>query len=282
MLIPKQKMTTALALLFALSAVSCVRQKLFRQEFAAREGCEAREKVLLKELMDRKNENATLVREVGALNRQVGNQENEIRLMRAELISRTQQLGASSEKIAKEKAALEQDLTAARALIEEQGAKLAEIEKKQKDRLIALQNIANALRNIYPDDEMIGQRTEIREDAVWLILPEKSLFEPSGANLSAAGRTSQKGLAEILNLNPLLRAEIICHTDNAPPKAFKDTWEWSLARAVAVTRNLVRENNANANQISPTGRGEFYPLTSNDTPEGRLRNRRTEIRISLP
>ena len=282
MTITRHKMTLALGFFCALCAVSCVRQKLYRQEYANRESCEAREKVLLKELMDRKNETASLTRELGALNRQIGNQENEIRQIRAELISRTQQMGASSEKIAKEKAALEQDLNAAKALLEVQNAKLADIEKKQADRLRNLQNIANVLRNAYPDEESSGQRIEIRQDAVWLTLPEKTLFDPASANLSAAGQANLKSLAETLNLNPSLQAEIISHTDNAPPKAFKDTWDWSLARAIAVARSLVREHNTNANQLSPTGRGEFYPATSNDTPEGRLRNRRTEIRISLP
>jgi chemotaxis protein MotB len=42
-------------------------------------------------------------------------------------------------------------------------------------------------------------------------------------------------------------------------------------------RLLVRDFNVNANQLTPVGKGEFYPLTSNATAEGRQKNRRTVL-----
>ncbi|MCK6694482.1 MAG: hypothetical protein L6Q97_20590 [Thermoanaerobaculia bacterium] len=49
-------------------------------------------------------------------------------------------------------------------------------------------------------------------------------------------------------------------------------------------RLLIRDFNINANQLTPVAKGEFYPLTSNETAEGRQRNRRTVFVIypSLP
>jgi chemotaxis protein MotB len=51
-----------------------------------------------------------------------------------------------------------------------------------------------------------------------------------------------------------------------------------------VTRLLIRDFNINANQLTPVGKGEYYPVASNETSEGRQRNRRTVLVIypSLP
>ena len=73
--------------------------------------------------------------------------------------------------------------------------------------------------------------------------------------------------------------------DNTLPKGAKnmdDTWDWSLIRAVNVTRLLIRDFNINANQLTPVAKGEYYPVTSNETAEGRLRNRRTVLAIFPP
>ncbi len=70
-----------------------------------------------------------------------------------------------------------------------------------------------------------------------------------------------------------------CHTDNSLPKdkTLQDTWDWSLRRAANVARMLVSDYNVNANQLTPVAKGEFYPITSNESAEGRQKNRRTEI-----
>ena len=39
----------------------------------------------------------------------------------------------------------------------------------------------------------------------------------------------------------------------------------------------IRDFNVNANQLTPIGKGEFYPITSNETPDGRQKNRRTVV-----
>ena len=72
----KVRFFALLTLLFALNA--CVKPKIYRAEVAARKATENREKVLVQELLDRKRETADLTRQVGELNRLIGNQEAEI------------------------------------------------------------------------------------------------------------------------------------------------------------------------------------------------------------
>lgn len=69
------------------------------------------------------------------------------------------------------------------------------------------------------------------------------------------------------------------HSDNAPPgvnSLFKDNWELSSARALAVLYELLT-NGVDPKRIHAAGYGEFRPKASNATPKGREANRRVEL-----
>lgn len=72
------------------------------------------------------------------------------------------------------------------------------------------------------------------------------------------------------------------YTDNEPIKksGWKSNWELSTARATSVLHYL-EERGIKPKQLQATGYGEYRPLVSNDTAEGRQKNRRVEI-IILP
>ena len=58
---------------------------------------------------------------------------------------------------------------------------------------------------------------------------------------------------------------------------FKDNWDLNVIRATSVVRILTETYSVNPLQIQPCGRGEFKPIDTNETAEGRAHNRRTEI-----
>jgi len=72
------------------------------------------------------------------------------------------------------------------------------------------------------------------------------------------------------------------HTDSIPIKTamFKDNWDLSTARATSIVRILTKDNGFNPTRITASGRGEFHPVKTNETDEGRSGNRRTEIILS--
>lgn len=72
------------------------------------------------------------------------------------------------------------------------------------------------------------------------------------------------------------------HTDNEPIKysGWKSNWELSTARATSVLHYL-EDKGISPKRLQATGYGEHHPVASNDTPEGRQKNRRVEI-IILP
>ena len=73
------------------------------------------------------------------------------------------------------------------------------------------------------------------------------------------------------------------HTDNEPIKysGWKSNWELSTARATSVLHYLVDERSLAPTRVSAIGYGEYRPVASNDTPDGKQQNRRVEV-VVLP
>ena len=73
------------------------------------------------------------------------------------------------------------------------------------------------------------------------------------------------------------------HTDNAPIKlsGWKSNWELSTARALSVLHYLVKDQAIAPERLSAIGYGEYRPVDSNETVDGRKQNRRVEI-VILP
>lgn len=73
------------------------------------------------------------------------------------------------------------------------------------------------------------------------------------------------------------------HTDNLPIKhsGWKSNWELSTARALSVVHYLAKEQGISPERLSAIGYGEYRPVASNETKDGRKQNRRVEI-VILP
>ena len=82
---------------------------------------------------------------------------------------------------------------------------------------------------------------------------------------------------------PQFNVGIEGHTDNQPIKlsGWKTNWELSSSRALSVLHYLVKQKGIAPERLSANGYGEFHPVDSNDTKEGRQLNRRVEI-VILP
>jgi type VI secretion system protein ImpK len=78
------------------------------------------------------------------------------------------------------------------------------------------------------------------------------------------------------------RIDVVGHTDNTPIRTlrFPSNWELSKARAESVARLLAAR--VGPDRLRADGRGEAEPVASNDTLQGRARNRRVEITVHVP
>jgi len=79
-----------------------------------------------------------------------------------------------------------------------------------------------------------------------------------------------------MKTNPELKIEIIGHTDSTGPEDYNQRLSELRARVVA---DWLIRNGINSKRIKAIGKGESEPIADNSTPEGRAKNRRTEIRI---
>lgn len=101
--------------------------------------------------------------------------------------------------------------------------------------------------------------------------------------LTKKGKKALAKIAEPLNKQQDISLTVVGHTDNSPVTGvtFVDNWDVSVRRATAVVRSLTKDFDMEAKQIIAAGHGEYFPITSNQTPEGQAKNRRTEIIVTF-
>jgi chemotaxis protein MotB len=108
------------------------------------------------------------------------------------------------------------------------------------------------------------------------------LFDPGKATIKSDTFATLNKIAQVLQQTvPDLKVGIEGHTDNQPIKysGWKSNWELASARALSVLHYLVDTDGISPERISAIGYGEFQPVASNDTEEGRRLNRRVEVVI---
>jgi chemotaxis protein MotB len=109
---------------------------------------------------------------------------------------------------------------------------------------------------------------------------QAALF-PSGEDAIAPEATPslEKVAAAMIQIPNPVRLE--GHTDSRPisTKRFRSNWDLSTARSIALLEILTTKFGVPAEHISVAGYGDTAPIASNDTEEGRARNRRVDIVI---
>lgn len=115
------------------------------------------------------------------------------------------------------------------------------------------------------------------QDQVDLALADRTIeFETGNSALTPAGQEVLELLAPVLQRLPGRNFEVIGHTDSQGSRP--QNIALSAARADAVRRYLVEKGVAAASIVT-SGVGPDRPIADNDTPEGRARNRRIELRV---
>ncbi len=120
-------------------------------------------------------------------------------------------------------------------------------------------------------------RVSKSDDGVVITMTDMLLFPKDEAVLSPRGYEILKKVAAVL-AQLAYRVKVKGYTDNIPvhtPK-YPSNWELSAARACTVARLLIKEG-VNPELISAEGYAQYHPIATNDTPEGRAKNRRVEI-----
>lgn len=121
---------------------------------------------------------------------------------------------------------------------------------------------------------------ESSHGTIMISLPESILFQSGEARVRSEALPFLQTIAQIL-IEMDRHIRILGHTDNVPIRTaqFPSNWELSAGRAVMVVRIFSELYGVPITHLSATGLADAKPIATNDTPEGRTKNRRVEIII---
>lgn len=119
------------------------------------------------------------------------------------------------------------------------------------------------------------------DEAIYLRFNEMALFNSGRANILPASAETLEHIMEIISLNisSISSVRIEGHTDNVPMHSaeFYDNWDLSAKRATNVLRMVLGTGLFDEKMISAAGYGEYHPIATNDTADGRSQNRRVDF-----
>lgn len=149
-------------------------------------------------------------------------------------------------------------------------------EKKQKKMQNMAKDIFYALEPLVKDGQV---RVTQNSQGITVEINASVLFSPGQAKLAENSSLALQAVAHVIKGHEH-EIHVEGHTDNLPihTESFPSNWELSTARASSVVRLFV-ENGVEANRLTAKGYSENRPIETNETPEGRKRNRRVAVLI---
>jgi chemotaxis protein MotB len=129
---------------------------------------------------------------------------------------------------------------------------------------------------VYDEDIQVN----VEKTVVYISIADKLLFKSGSATISNSAKDVLGKVAEVIAAQPNLEVMVEGYTDNKKVisnASIKDNWDLSVKRSTSVIRVLQNDFNIEPSRLVAAGRSEYMPLDSNDTVEGRSRNRRTRI-----
>lgn len=220
-----------------------------------------------KKFLESENKGSVLARQNRELRDDINSLKGRLQLMEEANASASSQIANQQETLTqKEKDLLEQ---------EEKIRQLQGILEKQKENTEQLRKkLVAALGNFKAEDLSVYTKN----GKVYVSMSEKLLFASGSADVNSEGKEALKQVAEALKENTDIQVLVEGHTDSVPIKIkFQDNWALSVARSTSIVRILTNDYGLDPIRVTASGRSQYEPVADNASPEGRAKNRRTEI-----
>lgn len=282
------KQYSFLLLLAVISFTSCVSSKKFKASENKYVQLETQYVTLTKDLADCKDQKDGLSKKIqnletdkSALNAKINDLNNQIDFLKQNNNQALKQLESMSVITGQQAESIKKSM-------ENIGAKDAYIQTLQqqmahKDSLnmALVMNLKGAIGNI--DDKDINIKVD--KGVVYIDISDKLLFKSGSFDVTENAKAVLGKVAQVLKNQPDIEFMVEGHTDSVPYKGKNigliDNWDLSVKRATSVVRLLQTKYGLDATKMAAAGRGEYKPVESNSTKEGRASNRRTRI-VILP
>jgi chemotaxis protein MotB len=250
MIINRKLSFSLFTILITLMITSCVSQKKYKESLDQAAAFRA--------------DNARLTDENSNLSHRLSESEKKITDLQNQMNAAAREAG-NSLNLTKEQLQIQQKrLENLQRLIDQQREVAENLRKKMADALVGFN--ASELS------------VAVKNGKVYVSLQEELLFPSGSAVVNKKGKEALGKLADVLNSNPDINVEIEGHTDSIPIRGkYADNWALSVARSTAIVRILTDDYNVNPTRVTASGRSKYDPVDTNESPEGRARNRRTEI-----
>ena len=158
--------------------------------------------------------------------------------------------------------------------------RLSELEALIAAKEESMRKLKETLSNALNGFEGKGLTVEQKNGKVYVSMENKLLFNSGSWAVGSEGKKAVVEVGKVLGDNPEIAVLIEGHTDDDPfggSGPIADNWDLSTKRATAIVAILSENKKVNKQNLTAAGRGEFSPLASNTTTEGKAKNRRIEI-----
>ncbi|WP_396210783.1 OmpA family protein [Flavobacterium sp.] len=195
---------------------------------------------------------------------------NKNRELLAQLEAKEKKLSAEKERLDKLKAELDSS-----------AKRLSELESLIATKDAGMKKLKETLTKSLKAFDGKGLTVHEKDGKVYVSMENKLLFQTGSWAVGDEGKKAVVAVAKVLGDNPDLSVLIEGHTDNdkfgGAVGGVENNWDLSTKRATAIVNILTENKNVNKQNLTAAGRGEFAPIASNDTSEGKAKNRRIEI-----
>lgn len=131
-------------------------------------------------------------------------------------------------------------------------------------------------------DELRDVNVKVLRGVVYISLADNMLFKSGSYQISPRAMDILSKIAKIIKDYRDYDVLVEGNTDNVPISRpnIRNNWDLSALRASSVVQVLQDDFGVDPSRLTAGGRGEYNPIASNDTAEGRQLNRRTQIIIT--
>ena len=158
--------------------------------------------------------------------------------------------------------------------------RVKELERILKEKETKLKLLKKSLSDALLNFKGNGLTVEEKNGKVYVSMENKLLFNSGSWTIGKEGKKAIKQLSSVLAKNPEINILIEGHTDNVQYSGdglIKDNWDLSTKRATAIVKLLLSNKNIVPQNLTAAGKGEFFPIASNNNEKGRASNRRIEV-----
>jgi len=142
--------------------------------------------------------------------------------------------------------------------------------------------LTNKLTRSLSSDELKDVDIKVLKGVVYISLADNMLFKSGSYEISDRAMQTLSKIAKIIKDYNDYDVLVEGNTDNVPISKtnIRNNWDLSALRASSVVQCLQNKFGINPSRLSAAGRGEYNPISDNDTEVGKARNRRTEIIVT--